>query len=104
MVNMMTLVETEAKISLNATTRTPSVKTMRLVGRIGNDELVILVDFESTHNFLDPIITRMAKLKVNYTSKVVVKIINENLINSEGNCSSIITRIQGIPFIASFIY
>lgn len=41
------------KISLNAITGTPSPKTMKLVGVLNNQRVVILIDSGSMHNFLD---------------------------------------------------
>lgn len=70
------LTEAELEISINALTRTPSDKPMRVLERLWGEELVILIDFESTHNFLDPVIAKRAKLSVDYSSKVDVKIAN----------------------------
>lgn len=49
---------------------------MRVLERLWGEELVILIDFESTHNFLDPVIAKRAKLSVDYSSKEDVKIAN----------------------------
>lgn len=95
------IVETKAEISINAITRTPCAKTMRLVGHIGNEEEMILLDSISTDNFLDLALAKRVRLEVDYTSKVVVKIANVDIINNKGCCSLLTTRIQGIPFTAS---
>lgn len=47
------LIEWNPKISSNTLTGTPSPKTMRLYGKIGNDMIVILVDLERTHNYIE---------------------------------------------------
>lgn len=54
---------TELEISLHALTRSMNPKTMRLLGKIGNQQVVILIDSGSTHNFLDLAIIRRAQLK-----------------------------------------
>lgn len=41
-------------ISLHAISGSSSPNTMRLMGMIGNQPVIILVDSGSTHNFLDP--------------------------------------------------
>ncbi len=41
------------EISLNAITQTPSPKTMRIVGFLQFSQVIILIDFGSTHNFID---------------------------------------------------
>jgi hypothetical protein len=45
--------EAKPKISLQAITSNVHPKTMRIVGRVKNQNLVILIDSGSTHNFLD---------------------------------------------------
>jgi hypothetical protein len=41
------------EISLNAITGTPSPKTMRIVGFLRFNQVIILIDSGSTHNFVD---------------------------------------------------
>lgn len=45
----------ELEISLTAISGTPTSDTMRLLGRIGNVGVVILVDSGSTHKFFRPL-------------------------------------------------
>ena len=47
------LVNSTAEITLYALLGSPSSSTMRVLGRINHQELVILIDTSSTHNFLD---------------------------------------------------
>lgn len=46
--------EDEPEISLNVIARTCSPNMMRLIGKIGREHVVILVNSRSAHNFLDP--------------------------------------------------
>lgn len=64
------------EISLNAITGTPIAKTIRLIGRVGKEQVVILVDSESTHNFLNLSIAKKSKLLVDKSQRVAVKIAN----------------------------
>jgi len=41
------------EISLNAIIGTPSPKTMRIVGILRYQQVIILIDYGSTHSFLD---------------------------------------------------
>jgi hypothetical protein len=49
----------EPEMSLNAITKTPNPKTMRMIGMIKGQHVTILIDSGSTHNFVDE---QMAKL------------------------------------------
>ena len=65
-------VEKEPEISLNAISGTPGNNTMRLLGRIGQAQVVILIDSGSTHNFIDTSVTEKAKLEVDTTQQLKV--------------------------------
>lgn len=67
-------------------------------------ELVILVDSGSTHNFISPTITRRAKLRVDYSSKVNVKIANGDLIRSDGTAIHSPQRYKVLLLPIVFIY
>lgn len=49
------------EISLNAIIVTPSLKTIRIVGILRNQNVIILIDLGSTHNFVD---ARLAEILV----------------------------------------
>ncbi|KAF5450138.1 hypothetical protein F2P56_030513 [Juglans regia] len=92
----------EPEISLNAITRTPSCKTMRLKGWIGCIQVVLLVDSGSTHSFVDPSIAQTAKLVVDKARKLAVKVANGQLVQGLGHCSKAKIKVQGISFYPSF--
>lgn len=52
--------EGKLEISLNAMIGAPCPRTMRMVGRINQVDVIILVDIGSTHNFLDPKVAKWA--------------------------------------------
>lgn len=54
----------EPEISLHAISSLPKLSTMRLMGKIGSSNVVILVDTGSTHNFLDPSLVKKKNLMV----------------------------------------
>ncbi|KAF5476973.1 hypothetical protein F2P56_003657 [Juglans regia] len=92
----------EPEISLNAITGTPSSKTMRLMGWIGSIQVVLLVDSGSTYSFMDPSIARAAKLSVDKSKKIAVKVANGQMVQGLGHCSKVKTKIQGIQFNPSY--
>jgi hypothetical protein len=49
-------------ISLHAITGSNHPKTMRIIRRIGNQRVVILIDSGNTHNFLDSSIVQYSHL------------------------------------------
>lgn len=64
---------TDPEIFLHALTGSINPKTIRILGKIKGQQIVILIDSESTHNFLDPTIIKRAQLKTKkrgrYTSQ-----------------------------------
>lgn len=61
-------------MSLNAITDTVTPNTMRLLGRIGEVNVVILVNSSSTQNFLYINITHKSSLLIQMESPLLVKI------------------------------
>ncbi|KAF5446347.1 hypothetical protein F2P56_031982 [Juglans regia] len=92
----------EPEISLNAITGTPSSKTMRLMGWIGRTQVVLLVDSGSTHSFVDPSIAQTAKLVVDESKRLAVKVANGQIVQGLGYCSNAKIKVQGISFYPSF--
>lgn len=82
-------------ISLHAISGSLSPNTMRLVGLINNQQVVILIDLGSTHSFLDPAVLKTAQLKLISTPTLKVQVANGATIQSEGRCSSVPIKVQG---------
>ncbi|KAF5470266.1 hypothetical protein F2P56_010790, partial [Juglans regia] len=90
--------ETQPEISLHALLGSQNPKTMRLRGRVGDQEVVILVDSGSTHNFLDPLVVKKGNLAIKGEESVNVKVANGELLTSEGRCPELRFRVQGNSF------
>ena len=70
------LINSTTDITLYALLGSPSLGTMRVLGRINHQELVILIDTGSTHNFLDTSIWMLLKLPIAIEDSFEVKVTN----------------------------
>ncbi|KAF5447657.1 hypothetical protein F2P56_033191, partial [Juglans regia] len=89
----------QPEISLHAIIGSISPKTMRIRGKIGNQELVVLIDLGSTHNFVDPSVIKKGNIPVNLVEKVRVRVANGEQVSSEGGCSDLRVKLQGNVFL-----
>lgn len=62
---MTQLVMEVSKISLKAIAGTPSPSTMRLLVHIGEKNVVILIDYDGAHNFLDFFVAQKSRMLIN---------------------------------------
>lgn len=92
----------EPAISLHAIAGSLSPNTMRLVGFIQNQRVVVLIDSSSTHNFLDPALLQKIPLLVAPTPTLQVKVANGAKLLSGGRCHSVALKLQGNTFITNF--
>lgn len=73
-------------------------KTMRVCGKVRNQEVNVLIALGSTHNFLDPLIIERATLAIKRCEKVRVRVANGEQNVSEGKCAEMKFRLQGNMF------
>ena len=83
------LINSTAEITLNALLGSPSLGTMRVLGRVNHQELVILIDTGSTYNFLDTSIWMLLKLPISVEDNFEVKIANGALVQTKGACHTV---------------
>jgi hypothetical protein len=93
---------TDPEISLYAISGSLSPKTMRLVGKLKNQLVVILIDSGSTHNFIDPAVAKKARLPCITTTLIQVKVANGAQLNSEGRCNAVTLKMQGNTITTAF--
>lgn len=91
----------EPKISLNAIIGTSKPNTIRIKGKIIGEDVVILIDFGSTHNFLDPLVVRKYKDIIDRSNIIKVKVANRQVLTSEGFFQTEV-KIQGITSCPKF--
>lgn len=69
-------VEDSPESSLNAITGTPNPRTMKLIGVLKSQQVVILIESGSTHNFVDTHLARMLGIQVQHGRTIKVKVAN----------------------------
>jgi len=89
----------EPQISLHALTGWSTARTMRIMARIENQDLTVLIDSGSTHNFISERIANWLHLPVIPTQPFNVKVANGNPLKCQGRFENIHVLLQGIPFI-----
>jgi hypothetical protein len=93
---------TDPEISLHAIAGTVNPNTMRLIGWIKHQRVVVLFDSGSTHNFLDPTILPKLFLPIDTAVQLQVRVANGARVTSAGRCYSVSLKIQGHLFTADF--
>jgi len=92
----------EPEISLHAILGSIAPKTMRLVGWIHNHRVVILIDFGSTHNFINlDVIPKLSSREI-IPLHLTVRVANGGTLSSSGKCPSMIIRVQGTSITSEF--
>ncbi len=86
------------KISLNAITGTPSPKTMRIVGYLRFQPVVILIDSGSTHNFVDTKLATTLGIRPILQDGIRVQVASGDEVPSPGRCTDIEVKMQGFSF------
>lgn len=92
----------DSHISLHALAGVPSSETFRIYGTIKNARLTVLVDSESTHNFLQPRIAQFLKLSTQNTHPLQVMVGNGSMLACDQIFPNTHLSIQGHPFVVSF--
>jgi hypothetical protein len=77
-------------------------KTMRLVGSIGHQQIVILIDGGSTHNFVAFAICSKSRLLVQNGNKIKVRVANGEIVESKGSCVNIHIWLVGFAYVSNF--
>jgi len=86
------------QISLNALSGMPAPKTFRIYGTVAHHQVVILVDGDNTHNFIQARLAAFLHLDTSSIATIRVMIGNGSTLDCDTKCSSIPITIQGHPF------
>ncbi len=79
----------EPEISLCAITRTPSPKTMRLIGSLKHHRVIVLIDSGSTHNFVDSKLAALLGIIPQTQESIKVKVANGQEVISPGKSGEV---------------
>ncbi|KAL5856752.1 hypothetical protein ACOSQ3_004210 [Xanthoceras sorbifolium] len=90
------------EISFHALAGTIHPQTFRVIGRIGNRELTVLIDRGSTHNFLNQMVVTIFGLPVIRDKVFQVTVGNKEIIECTGRCLGLSLTIQGFTVRADF--
>lgn len=82
------------EISLDAILGTSTPQTMQLLGVLGKQSVVILIDRGSTHIFIDLIEERGAKLYTTGSHNLMVMVANEDWLPYFGCCEVVPFHLQ----------
>ena len=101
-VHLADSVSATTEITLYALVGNPSAQTIRVKGKIKNHEGVSLIDFRSTHNFLDATELYTLNLPLDTSQILEVKVADGYIIKTFGVCHGVTVIIQGYKFVVDF--
>lgn len=90
-------------LSLHALNGSQGHNTMRLLARIGNADVIMLVDSGSTHNFVDCRLVKQLHLSVDVSNKLRVMVANGAQLATLGVCRGLQWESQGQVFVTDFM-
>ncbi|XP_006577652.1 uncharacterized protein [Glycine max] len=79
----------------------PATDTFRLYGMINNTRITILVDSESTHNFVQPRVAKFLNLRMHDTTPLCVMVGNDSVLDCRQLCPDTSVLIQNHTFVVT---
>lgn len=86
----------EAQVSLHAILGYTNPQTIRVNGRIGRVQLIVLIDSGSTHNFLRRYVVKRTDLEVKKDVCLDISIANGEHVPCLGRCKGVNMKLQGL--------
>lgn len=97
-------VATELKtLSMNACLGIDSPKIMKLLGRINNSEVIVMMDSGASHNFISPKIVKKLRLTVGEDKNLDVLLGNGVIVKAFGVCKVVMFQLNNSSFSSDFI-
>lgn len=90
------------KLSLNLVVGLTTLRTMKIKGEIGQQEVIILVDSGATHNFISLALVQKLALLVTPTMGFGVQI-GTGAAKGEGTCKEVVLQMQQVTVIEIFL-
>ncbi|KAG8377597.1 hypothetical protein BUALT_Bualt08G0049600 [Buddleja alternifolia] len=94
---------TDFHVFVHAMSGMHDYRTMRVMGHVGSQNVHILIDTGSTHNFLDVNTARRLGSKIEETALFPVSVADGNKIFSSSTCKGFSWKMQGVQFIADMM-
>ena len=89
-------------ISLNSVVRINNPKTMKLLGKIGSEEMVVMIDFGATNNFISNLVVQRLEIPCEACEKFRVILGNGAKIRGQGIRRQVFLQLQGIDVVQDF--
>ncbi|XP_024022722.1 uncharacterized protein LOC112091991 [Morus notabilis] len=96
-------IEGVAGLSLNSLMGITSSNTMKLMGTLGDREVVVLVDSGASHNFLSQKVMREMQIPLTATGDYGIQVGNSACFRQHGMCKGVDLRIQGYRVTEDFV-
>lgn len=93
----------QPKISLNSVLGITSPRTLKLLGYIGGQEVVVMVDPGATHNFVSKETVEKLNIPVTPSKEFRVSLGTGDSVVEEGICKSVVLELQGIVVVENFL-
>ncbi|XP_026383549.1 uncharacterized protein LOC113279048 [Papaver somniferum] len=90
--------DTTMEISLHALTGLVTQNTIRVPGKLLNQDIFVLIDTGSTHSFLDSSLAEKLHLHIAPTGQMLVTVANGDTTVSHGVCPNLHWSMQGYKF------
>ena len=90
------------EISFHALVGAAHPQTFRVIGKVGNKEVTVLIDGGSTNNFIDQYMVTKLGLSVVRGRSFNVTVGNKEIIECTGRCLGLSLSLQGITIRADF--
>ncbi|KAL2248441.1 UNVERIFIED_CONTAM: Retrovirus-related Pol polyprotein from transposon 17.6 [Sesamum indicum] len=90
--------ERDIAVSLHAMKGHAHCKTLKMLGKVGDKEILILIDSGSTHCFLDEKVARTLNCKIESTTPMMIRVADGSKLASKLECDQFTWEMQGEKF------
>ncbi|XP_062085564.1 uncharacterized protein LOC133791660 [Humulus lupulus] len=95
--------ETLATLSLNSLVGISSAHTMKLAGKIGQQQVTVLIDSGATHNFISSGVVRAANIPLTETTCYGILLGTGRKVRAEGICSQATLDLATLQVVTDFL-